>query len=438
MDKQSKTSTQGEDSMKDLKFDFLLAAAKPDGYLNNKNFTDKVMRQIQHSEILSSAVRNMDVNKKETFIMRLKYLPKFVIIAIAIATLTITGGATYALYKVLWEHPSVSVDKPTKNQFGRTQVIASFENCSNQSDEATFEIKRGSTLDPSEVEKILQARCELDAIAEWSGADEIPEGPDPSIREAEGTSSATSTMVSAGASKIVHIDESAIVLEANQNGTSEKPLVLTPDTQFIAGNHQVDKSAIHAGDNVLYVNDYSYEFVTKKKGGGYDTSTSSTGSVTTHVIKVDLPAVYYGPEKQNQIAEREPCMNNKQDSCVQTSAIVLYENYSGSLQGFDDPNNATKEYRDIQGIIIEHNGATVKIQSSSGRIFTITTPSDIITDYNGTRGSSNNIPVIIGDLLMIHYIVNKSDDGLSLSGLEINSVYVGLNKLQKGDVDEKY
>lgn len=425
--------------MKDVSLNGLLAEARSKNYVPNRIFTDKVMNILQPSAILTKQIRRMDVNNKETFIMKLRHLPKLAVLAIAIATLAIVSGTTYAVYKVLWEHPSVTVNKPTTNQFGRTQVIASFENCTNQSAETTFEIKRGSTLDPSEIGKILQARCELEALRDWAGANKQPKGPDQSIRQAEGTSSGTTTMVSPVASKVVSIDATSLMLIGDEYNTPKDPLTLTSQTEYIVGNHQASKDEIHPGDTVLYVDDLTYDFVTKKTETGYSTSSHVTKEVITYVIKVDLPFEYYGPGKQNQIAEREPCMNNPQDSCVQTAAIDLYENYSGSIQGFDDPNNQKKESRQIQGIITEHDGTTVKIKSSSGRIFTINTPSDIITRFNKTRSADyNGVRVAPGDLLMVRYTVDKTDDGLTLEGLQINSVYVALNMIQKDDPLQKY
>lgn len=425
--------------MKDVSLSGLLSEARSKNYVPNRTFTDKVMDSLQPSAIFTKQIRKMNVNKKEAFIMKLRHLPKVAVLAIAITALAIVGSTTYAVYKALWEHPSVTVNEPTTNQFGRTQVIASFENCTNQSAQTTFEIKRGSTLDPSEIGKVLQARCELDALRDWAGANKSPKGPDQSIRQAEGTSSDTSVMVSPVASKVVSIDNISLVLTGDEYNTPKDPLVLAPQAEYIVGNHQASADEIHPGDTVLYVQDVTYDYVTKKTATGYSTSGHATKQVTTHVIKVDLPFEYYGPGKQNQIAKREPCMNNPQDSCIQTASVDLYENYSGGIQGFDDPANATKEYREIQGIITEHNGATVKIVSSSGRTFTITTPSDIITRFNQTRSSEyNGITVAPGDLLMVRYIVDKTDDGLTLGGLQINSVNVALNMIQKGDPLQKY
>lgn len=425
--------------MKDVSLEGLLIEARSKNYAPRRTFTDNVMNSLQSSAIFAKQMRRMNVNKKETFTMKLRHLPKLAVLAIAIAALAIVGGTTYAVYKVLWEHPSVLVNEPTTNQFGRTQVIASFENCTNQSEETTFEIKRGSTLDASEIGKILQARCELEALRDWSGANKPPRGPDPSIQQTEGTSSDTSVIVSPVASKVVSIDSTSLVLTGDEYNTPKDPLVLTPQTQYIVSNHEVRADEIHPGDTVLYVHDVTYDYVTKKTVTGYNTSGHATKEVTTHVIKVDLPFEYYGPGKQNQIAKRESCMNNPQDSCVQTAAIDLYEDYSGGIKGFDDPANSTKEYREIQGVITEHEGSTVKIKSSSGRTFTLTTPSDIITRFNQARSASyNGITVAPGDLLIVRYIVDKTDNGLILEGLQINSVQVALNMIQKGDPLQKY
>lgn len=425
--------------MKQLKFEAQLIAARPDNYATNKDFTDQVMAKIHSPEIISSYVRKMDVNKKETFFMKLRHLPKLAIIAIAVGGLIILSGTTYAVYKALWERPSVSVQAPTTNQYGRTQVIASFENCTNQSAATTFEIKAGSTLDPSEIDKILQARCEMEALRAWSGADKPPKGPSPSMQETEGTYSQTMSMTSPVASKVVSITPTSLALTGDQYNTPKESLTLTNKTQYIVDNHESTIDQIHPGDSVLYVHDLTYNFVTKKTATGYTTSSKATKQIVTHVVKTDLPFEYYGPGKQNQIAQREACMGNPQDSCVQTAAVDLYENYPTTAIMPDENGQVPFDSREIQGIIIEHTGTLIKIQSSSGRIFTFTLPRDIISDFNRNRSTQyNNITIEKGDMLMVRYDVDKSSTSLKLGPSEIRSVYVALNMIQKGDPVQKY
>lgn len=421
-------------------FTRLLVAARPDRYSVKGDFTDRVMVGIRSSEIFSGHIRRMNVNKKETFIMKLRHLPKLAIIAIAVGGLVVLSGTTYAAYKLLWERPSVTIQEPTTNQFGRTQVIASFKNCTDQSAATTFEIKAGSTLDPSEIGKILQARCELEALREWSGTNKPPRGPNPSMQQTEGTYSQTMRMTSPVASKVVSINETSLALIGDQYNTPKDPLVMTDKTQYIVDNHESTIDQIQPGDTVLYVFDVTYDFVTKKTATGYNTSSTAAKEVTiTHLVKVDLPFEYYGPGKQNQISKREACMGNPQDSCVQSAAIDLYENYPTEPILPDSNGEVPFDSREIQGIVIDHNGTTLKIQSSSGRVFILTTPRDIVYDFNRDRSAEyNNVTIQKGDLLMVRYAVDKSSTSLELGPSEIRSVYVALNMIQKGDPIQKY
>lgn len=426
--------------MKNLTFEAQIIAARPRQYAVSDTFTDQVMEKIHSPEILSSHVRNMNVNKKETFIMKLHHLPKLAIIAIAIGGLVILSGATYATYKLFWEQPSVTTESPTTNQFGRTQVIASFENCENQSAATTFEIKTGSTLEASEIGKILQARCELEALREWSGTNEQPKGPDPSMQQNEGTYSQTMRMVSPVASNIVSINATSLALTGDEYNTPQDPLPLTGETRYIVDAHESTIDQFKPGDTVLYVHDIAFDFVTEKTDLGYSTSSTPGREVAvTHLVKVSLPFEYYGPGKQNQIAERNACMGNPQDSCVQTAAVDLYENYSTSPVLPDSNGEAPFDYREIQGIIIEHNTTSLKIQSSSGKIFTLTTPNDIVAAFNINRSTEyNNIKVEKGDVLMVRYSVDKSSTSLELRASEIQSIYLALSMIQKGDPVQKY
>ncbi len=93
----------------------------------------------------------------------------------------------------------------------------------------------------------------------------------------------------------------------------------------------------------------------------------------------------------------------------------------------------------IQGTITELNGNTVKIQSSSGRIFILTTPYDIVADFNQNKSANyNGTRVAIGDMLQVRYIVDKDNSGLSLDESQIISIQLALSIIQKGDPIQKY
>ena len=169
MDASSKTTAQGEIIMKDNLFDIRIALARPDTYAISTDFTDRVMATVASSEILSAHVRNMSVNKKETFMMKLRHLPKFAIIAIAIGALLLLAGTTYAVVQTIKD---VNVDQSGTNKFGREQLQVTFNGCEDQQQRGTtYEVKRGSNLSAEDGVKVLEARCQLDVIEKWVAND---------------------------------------------------------------------------------------------------------------------------------------------------------------------------------------------------------------------------------------------------------------------------
>jgi hypothetical protein len=64
--------------------------------------------------------------------MKLCHLLKFAIMLIAIIALITVSGTAYAIY-VLRPKPTVHLESPATYKYGRTEVIASMQNCSDPS-----------------------------------------------------------------------------------------------------------------------------------------------------------------------------------------------------------------------------------------------------------------------------------------------------------------
>lgn len=412
--------------MKKVSFDTQLIASAPTNSTHDKSFTDRVMSKLKSLPAGVDFIPNKNT-VMQSFFSRLSYLPKFVVVLLAVAALTLLSGTAYAAYKVLWEQPQVTTHIPTSNEFGRTQIVAKFENCIDQSNEATFEIKSGSKLDSTEVGEILQARCELMAIQNWSGENAVQPGSD-RVPE-EGVSQSSMVMVYPSASKVVSISNTELSLTGDEYAP-EGSLDLNESTQFIANNTVTTRDQIRAGDTVLFVqNIVTNDLTARNENNEYVTSGMPTSREITYVIKVNLPFEYYNASKQNQIAQRQDCLGNTQDSCVQAQLIDLYSS---------SPSGHNTQKRTIQGIITEHKGNTITIQASSGRTFTINTPYDIVSKFNQNTAANNGLSIGQGDLIQASYIVKKDDKPLTLNDSNILSVQLGLNIIRKNDSVEKY
>lgn len=416
--------------MKKIPFDTQLITAAPADSASDHDFTDKVMQNINTTNKATTHSPRYKASPRGSFIARLSYMPKFAIFVLAVASLTLFGGTTYALYKILWTQPTITTQTPTTNQFGRTQVAVSVENCANQKTETAFEIKSGSTLNPGEISKILQARCELEVIRDWVG-ENIPHD-NAGRMPTEGTSQLSTTMVYPVASKVESISDTKLVLTGNQD-MAAKTLTLSNDTQYIANNSLTMQDAIQPGDSVIYVQDIITEQVTKKDSAGHYNATGTPISRTiTYVIKADLPFEYYNPSKQNQISQRKECVGNAQDSCIQTQLVDLYSPSAADVK-------SAGEAQLIQGLLIGHTGNTIKIKSSSGRIFTLSTSSDVIEEFNNTKSANyNELKVGVGDLLQVNYITSNDEAELTLDNAQIVSIQLALSMINKLDSVQKY
>lgn len=415
--------------MKKTSFEAQLIAAAPSNNAVDRHFTDKVMQKIHLMQMAAESVDSTDASRQPLF-AKLRHLPRFAIVVLAIALLTLLGGSAYALYKTLWEQPNVTTGMPTTNQLGRKQFTASLEHCGDQNLEATFEVKAGNTLDPAEISKILQARCELEVIRNWSG--ENNPQPGASQKPTAGISQSSMVMVYPTAGKVASINGTSLSLTGDQHLPTE-PLPLNKETQYVVGNSPATQDQIHTGDSVLFVENIALkQTTTETKPGQYNTTGIPTAHTITYVIKLDLPFEYYNSAKQNQVAERQACSGNPQDSCVQTQLVDLY-----SPSGMTKPGSGTAHI--VQGIITELNGKTMKMQSSSGRVFTLTTPSDIVTDFNQHKSSLyDNTKVAVGDLLQVSYLANKNSSDLELDSSRIISIQLALSVVQKNDSVQKY
>lgn len=408
-----------------------LIIASHSGHDKNTRFTEAVMVSIKRttpSGALSTS--------RSSVWNRLRHLPKFAVIVLALLGLMIASGTAYAIY-TLWPKPAVTVTAPEKNQFGRSQFSVSLENCAG-SNRASYEIKRGSTLQNDEIPKVLQARCERDVIKKWAGDSGLIEqdqraGTAP--RMYQNGETVEFDGISHVASVISGFDEKTITLSGDEWNSPKEPLPLAADVKFYSAGEEIKREELKLGDAVLFIAHDKYQY--KMRQDPYGSESRLHGEliekVVTHVIRVELPFEYYGPTKQNQIAERQPCHGNPDDTCIQGGGVDLYENLNLNIRLTETM------MRTVQLTIEKIEGKVITAKSSSGRIFTLTLPQDIIGHYNQFRSSSyNNVKVGAGDMLSVTYVEAETEHSLMLNESSIQSIHVVIDFIYKNDPLKKY
>jgi hypothetical protein len=424
--------------MKDIDFDALLIASIPGQYSVNIHFSDSVMDTIHSSEILSASIRKMNVNKKETFIMRFRKLPKIAIIAIAIGALLVISTGAYAAYQLLWPKPQVTVSQPTTSANGREEVSLSFSQCGDTHLADRYELKRNATITADQIAGVVTAQCELQAIDSWAHQvfpNDTLQG-EPSREDPTKPYDSARVMTSM-ATHIKTADVSSVTFVGltNYGQAGEITVSTNKDTRYIVDRAEATADKITASDPVVYITSNTVHVVpssdcTKMHCNSSGTTTAST---LVAVVKLSLPFEDYDQFAWQSLTEKQNCWGNEQDTCLSGSigSIDLYMNTTNS-------NSVGGVIKEIQGVITKSDMDSVTIQGSSGDIFTIKSTTDIVGDYNTKRASQyNNQTVKVGSSLIVRYYEKKTDHNRVIS-TNLLSMGLRLEMVSKANLPNAY
>lgn len=415
--------------MKDFTFEQLILASSTAKVDTNNIFVDSVMNKINKGSPLLNQLTDERMTRQVSFFQKVRRLPAFIILIIAIiGTLTITG-TVYAITQ-LWLKPIVHTDAPVQNAGGRLELSASLFNCGAEAEQQTLEIKRMSTIDPAEINKILQARCEMNAIQEVvSPRDKAPVH----SNTPEGDEVVEYVSVSPEAYKVTSLTRDNLTLSHEVTSPLTLSFKLAPETKYFVNNQETSSDSIHPGDTILYVMYTKNRLSDDNDPNRFKTNDDELEKEITYVIKTDLPIEYYGSEKQNQLARRAPCYGNSKDSCVEGGGIDLYENYKNVLV----PDQSIM--REIQIKLTSIEGSKLVGVSSSGRSLSTNLPTNIIETFNAAKSSLyNNTTISVGDTLLIRYSEPIDQENTTIDADHVAYVGLVIEIINKNDPVEKY
>jgi hypothetical protein len=436
MDESGKATIEGESGMKDLRFEALLAAARPEKTRANVDFTEKVMTSIRSSEILSSQIRKKSVNKKETLFMKLRHLPKFAIVAIAIGALLVVSGTAFAAYQLLWPKPQVHVSAPTTSVSGRQEVAISFASCGASDLASHYELKSNATITIDEVPNVVKAHCELDAISTWAAATFPHDKPFAPFRTEKEYDSVM--LDTAMATHIKSSDGTSITfMGLTKYNQTDATFATSAKTKYIANGTYVSAKDITSNDPVVYITSEVNHFTQSDDCTPQHCSTSGkpVSNDLLAVVKLSQPFQFYDQFAWQSLTERTTCEGNPNDTCLSgfSGAIDLYENNIV-------PEIGKTQMKEIQGVVTELNGNTTVIRSSSGTLFTIVNATDIVSAYNTQKAAQyyNNLTVKVGSSLRVSYIEEPTLHTRTLASAMLMGVQLQTEQVGKSDLPSAY
>lgn len=385
--------------MKDERFDAVIIAARPQKCRHNTAFTDAVMAAVMRSEIMTVHIRKTSGLKKETFFMKLRHLPKFAIVILAICALFVAAGTTYAVVETVKKLNAVTIDSSGKNEFGREQLQVSFDSCEEEKKRGTtYELKQDSGLSAEDGAKVLQARCEIDIVSAWVEKDEqskqlLSNGP-------YSIPGRVMSFFPESVRRVETISDTSIKFERDEAPFPQSGRV-------VVDNQVVGRDILKPGDSIFYFNP------SFRPGRGATPATAPAEGVV--VFKLSLEKRYYGLDLQSYVKTRSACRENPSLTCLKASNInhvTLIVTRGGYSPGRYD---GTPQ-RELQGRVKEYTDTTIILEASGGKLYTIQTPWNVVQKYNTStvyglatldsiysKTNPEDLKIKAGDMLEINY-----------------------------------
>lgn len=355
-------------------------------------------------------LKNTDRSLHVSLFTKLKRLPAAIAIALILLTAVSLGSAVYALVRYVPNLVKITSSATTPR--GTKEYWApAFAGCTSNGTRKFERNKDAAQLSDADVQKLIKARCEENVIESfpshawptygthkvWKNGDTIYYARPDAIGTLQ-TASATSITV-------------------NESATSSqlKTYKVQPGQQITVyyDGVKVPLSSLHANDSVRIITRVS-EVYTKPQRLDPSLSIQYTQPANHSqpvvvgvigIIKLSQPLQYYG-SMQNDLTELPPCIGNAGEYCPSTASIDVYPREGG--EGATNPSLVDPDpsrNREISGIVTVLNSATLKLKSSSGKIYTVNVPSNGFADYN------------------IHYAPGYGDDATLRVGTTISVLY---------------
>ena len=375
-----------------------LIAAQPPSR-GNKAFVARTMQAVKRAksgETFSRALRTTHVAKKERLFMKLKHLPTAVIVMLVVGAILLITGTAYAAYK-LWLSPEAHVTS-VEQKHGRDQALIDLKNCGHSDEKVQVEISKDGPGNPEEAAKSLVAQCELQVIQSWAMSEL---GVEPS------------NILFAYTIKAINFPQVSVSSKYQDTRT----LTLSKDTPIIFNGNTIKQDDLHEGDAVAFV-------------------VSGPNQELRALVKLSQPIQYYdySTDVQSTYYTRHECYGNPGTSCIDTPSLDVLREGEGGANG-----DAPGEGKLFQGKVVSFTDALLKLQPTSGEIYTIYTGKKEVTAFNATN-PYGLVAIEKDDVLEVRYSQLATDNPLEIQSHQYHAIQLLLkevNKQSKGNF-QKY
>lgn len=409
--------------MKDSTFDAHIVAASPHSD-ETKNFVKRTMQKITAQT----------PHKKRGFVEWFTHLHKPAIALSAFVAIILLGGAVYAA--VHFAPALLQMLGKETNQRGATEYsFAGFKDCSENEHNVAerFEVKKDANLSDEEVQKIIQAKCELKWLQSFPGKVWPTTGTNPAWKDGD-------TIYYTRLDMLGHYKGGSDTKATVDTGDNAIDFT-TPQGEKIrafAAGEEIKHSDLKPGDTVFTISRISETYRNMNKYG-WDKPKNELNLAPPQeqpkviglvaLFKMSLPYEYY-MQKQQLVTEIPECMGNPGEYCANTPSIDVYPRTSG--EGASNPYAtpiANGEYREISGTVIELGDDTLTLKSRNGNSYTITVGDAGFKVYNRDYASAYSdidAKVKVGSNVAVRYNQPKNADAKTITKEQVQRVVLQL------------
>jgi hypothetical protein len=414
--------------MKEIILDAQLIAASPHSEHIN-TFVKKTMQKVKGQTLAA----HLPEPKKRSIWYRLRHLPAPALAAIILA---LTASAVYAA--VQFAPALVKLVGKETNQRGATEYsVAGFADCAKSYGPVAerFELKADAPkLSDDEVQKIIQAKCELKWVDSFPASIWQTTGPKGAWKDGD-------TIYYTRLDMLGTLDGSATDTAArvNINGSvvDNKP----PQGEKIrafAGGEEIRLNDLKPGDTVFTIARISetYRDISKyiDKTRTHSATAMPSNNLQTlglaALFKMSLPLKYY-TEMQRYVTEIPQCVGNDSELCPSTPGIDVYPRGSEGATNPYYQSSTDSVMHEISGTVTKLSGDTLTLKSRKGTMYTVTVGDDGFTAYNQKIGAYTDIDAAlkVGSNVLLRYSQPKGADSKMISKEQVLGVTLQLEAL---------
>ena len=390
-------------------------------------------------------------NARKGFTMKVLKITPRLLVANVLLVVTILGFSGYS-YAQKEEQKKLQILKEHINQTGRTELETN-STCGDLSDPYmtnSYEIKKSSNFSAQDAKNAIEAACNIGWAMEFAQKNYFKKGPQLELNMPEPKVGDTSETVSAGQIyKVLGYKDGRLELfntyGVNRYGGLNNTLsiVLDPTVKIhgLGKEESRQKIELEAGMIVMpiTIDTVVIEEVRHERGGiGVGSNTKDSRIIAVVVLPSSPDIKWYDPNLTNSVTRIRTCDGNPEDRCSFTGSIDLFPSggdeansinpafkqnpKSCMTSDFDKSNDPNCRWsKVIAGVLTEINEKSVKIKSSSGRIFTVNFGSDPVGEFNKSRAQNyDNKQIMLGDTIVVNY---AEADNKHTTTIENNQIF---------------